>query len=134
MSMIKKGVTPLFCRYRIRSYRLRTAKTEGYGDSLVNGVHKSVVKMSHFFAKTLFVNGTYLLEKDYGVPCKTDLGPVYVNMCGKARLSLLTGYGGGYDRRAVTVPYVVLNYENRSEPALLTAHNRTEICIKYITA
>ena len=115
-------------------YGLSTAQPEGNGDSLVNGVHQSVVKVSHLFAQALFINGTYLFKKNDGVSRKAYVASENVYMSGKTGFPLLAGYGGGYDRWTVTVSHVVLDYENGTEPALLAAHNGTEIRIKNITA
>jgi hypothetical protein len=95
-------------------------------------MHDLVVKMPHLFLQPRFVYGAYLLKQNNGISLQSDLVRKNVNMCGQLGFTQLACDGGGNNRGAVSVSHVVLNDQNRSDPALLRAYDRAQVGIIYV--
>ena len=71
---------PLRCE-RMLNYRA-SFKPKTDTDGIVHLFHDAVVKMSHFFLETLFVDGAYLLKQDNGILGKTEAVRKNIDMGG----------------------------------------------------
>ena len=100
----------------------------------VDRFHCAVVQPPHFLLEPSFVNGPDLFQQHYGISGKPALGTADVNMGWKLCFFLLAGDGGCYDRRAVTVPHVILYYEYRPQSSLFGTDYRAEIRIVNIAS
>lgn len=92
---------------------------------IVDLLHKYPVDVSHFLAQTALVYRAYLLKQYHGIFCKPHGIGINVYMGGKLGFAYLTRYRRRDDGRAVSVPDVVLNYQNGPESALLASDNGT---------
>ena len=99
-------------------------KAEADSDRIVDSLHKYVVKVSHFFTQSGFVNGSDLFEQNHGILDKPVLFGVNVDMRRQLRLSELTCDRSGNDRRTVSVSNVILHNQNGSETALFASDDR----------
>ncbi len=109
-------------------------KSKADGDRIVDSLHKYVVKVSHFFTKSGFVNGPDLFEKNDRVLDKPVLFSVNIDMRRQLRFSELTCDSGGDYSWTVLVSDVVLDDQDRTKPALLASDDGAEIRIVNISA
>ena len=109
----------LFCR----AYVLN--KPEAYGDSGIDVIHIFKCQFAHFFFKAFFVYRTNLLQKNYGIFCKTAAFGIELDVCRKFCLVASACNGGGNNCGTVFVTDVVLYDKNGSYTALLRAYYGT---------
>ena len=102
-------------------------QAEADGQSVVNGGHGSVVKLTHPLAQTGLVDRAYLLQKNYTVAVQSHTLGVKLYVRRQPCLAYLAGYGCGDHSGTVLVAGVVLDDKHRAHAALLAAHYRAEV-------
>lgn len=105
----------------------RLAQTERYRNGIVDLCHKLLVNSAHLLFKTALIYGAYLFEKHNGVLCKAKGISAELNVSWKPGFVRSRGYCGGDDRWTVAIAGVILDYQYRTDSALLAADNGTQV-------
>jgi len=85
--------------------------------------------MTHPFAQTTLVDCSDLFAQNNGILSKPVCLGKNVDVRRKSRFTYLTRYRRSDHRRAVSVPDVILNDQNRTKPSLLAPDHGTQIGI-----